>query len=110
MTSSRLCQDCEGRYFLDNSNSGFTFSVQDKPDLQLRDVLKAFVVPAAPEKQPVRELAATFVEQLDVAGYLAGKSPLVGLRLTHFKDGSLLGVSLSHAVAGKNGNRVPSAP
>lgn len=75
--------------------------MQDKPDLQLRDVLKAFVVPAAPEVQPARELAVTFAEQLDVAGYLAGMSPLVGLRLTHMKDGSVLGVSLSHVVAGE---------
>ncbi|KAK9838702.1 hypothetical protein WJX74_001670 [Apatococcus lobatus] len=92
-------QDPEGRTFFDHSNSGFVFSSCQRSDLQLRDTLNSFVVPSTPEVQPVTEVAAPFVEQLDIAGYLAGETPLVGIRLTSVRDGSVLSISLSHVVA-----------
>lgn len=75
--------------------------MQVKSNLLLRDTLKAFVVPSAPEVQPVQELATPLVEHLDVVGLLAGKSPLIGMRLTQVKDGSVLALSLSHVLAGE---------
>ena len=96
----RLQQDRGGRYFLDESNTGFTFSVQENAGRHLGDVLKAFVVPPTPEVQLTTRLAADFVEQLDIVGYLAGKSPLVGLRLTQVQEGSVLAISLCHVLAG----------
>lgn len=97
----RLQQDREGRYFLDESNTGFTFSVHENAGCHLRDILQAFVRPPHPEVQLTTELAADFAEQLDIVGYLAGKSPLVGLRLTQVQEGSVLAISLCHVLAGE---------
>ena len=97
---SRLQQDGSGSHYIDNSNSGLPFGVSARADLELIDVLPAFVVPSAHEAEPVRLVAKDFVEQLDPVDLLAGRSPLIGLRLTSLRNGSVLGISLSHVLSG----------
>lgn len=95
----RLAQDQDGRQYFDDSNS-FTLTCFERPDLELLDTLGGFVIPSTVVKKPITEVAENFVERLDIAGFLAGKSPLVALRLTAVKNGSVLGISFSHVVAG----------
>ena len=96
----RLRQDEAGRSYIDGSNSGFIFSTVEDRSLELLDVLRDFAYSPAPEVEPTQRLAEGFVEQLDSVGYLKGESPLFGVRLTNVKNGSILGVSMSHAVSG----------
>ncbi|KAK9839049.1 hypothetical protein WJX74_008467 [Apatococcus lobatus] len=95
----RVRQDDAGRFFLDSSNAGFTIGTCNKPESQLRDVLRAFARPSAPELEPLNACAEDYLEQLNPVEVLAGRCPLFGLRLTQVKDGSVLGLSFSHMLA-----------
>ena len=99
--AGRLQQDENGSFAFDTSNRGFQFSVAHRPEAELRDVLKAFTLPSAPEVQPVNCWAEPLVEQLDPVGMGTGQTPLFGIRLTNVKDGSVLGISISHTIIGK---------
>ncbi len=93
-------QDENGASYIDSSNGGFNFSVVENTSFELLDVLPAYSYPSASEVQPLQSLAEGFVEQLDATGTLSGQTPLFGVRLTAVKNGSVLGVSMLHAVAG----------
>lgn len=102
VSGARLRQDEAGRLFVDSSNAGFNFRTSTNHNLWLRDVLQAFARPPAPEFEPLNACAEEFVEQLDSTGILAARSPLFGLVLTKVVDGSVLGLSLPHTLAGRH--------
>ena len=97
--SRRLRRDSRGRFHI-FCGSSFNFATAVNKEAELLDAFTSFSYPAAPESEPQQSLAEQFVEQLDVTKYLNGQSPLFGLRLTNVKNGCILGVSLSHALAG----------
>ncbi|KAK9862543.1 hypothetical protein WJX84_000111 [Apatococcus fuscideae] len=101
--TGRLQRDDAGTYFLDGSNSGFTFVSAQAPDLQLSDVLPAFVLQEAREHEPIRSLASVLVEQMQPECILNGSAPLLALRLTSVRDGAVLSISFSHLLTDTSG-------
>ena len=60
-------------------------------------------MPSSQEKQPRQpaELpAGAFIDELVPADWMVGQAPLFGLQLTAVREGSVLGLTFSHAIAG----------
>ncbi len=86
---------------MDDSNSGFSFTASLAPQASLNSALRDFPKPELTVHEPTREFGGEYFGQLDVVALLAGDSPVFALRVTEVSDGTLLGVSISHGVAGK---------
>ncbi|KAK9861166.1 hypothetical protein WJX84_003114, partial [Apatococcus fuscideae] len=101
--TGRLQQDTEDHLYVDDSNSGFPFSVSKDNEASLSSILPTLSRPLAQEIQPVTTTGGPFLPQLDLVAYLAGKGPLCALQLTNVQDGSILGLSISHVLTDAEG-------
>ena len=83
-------------------DGGFAFDVQDRSTKSVRSAMLATTSSDHNLHEPVRGSGGELLQQLDHISYFAGQSPIFGLRLTQFCDGSALGFSISHAIVGKS--------
>jgi len=72
----------------------------ENKSLSLTDVPATFVQAPIPGHLPNNFLLPDFLEQLQPHQILAGEEPVMKLRLTHISDGCVLGISVSHMLAG----------
>ena len=83
-------------------SSGFPLQFSQNHDIQLSTALSFLVHPPAVQREKhVSKVGEKFCIQLDVSDILEGESPLFGLHLTTVDGGCVLGLSLSHCLAGK---------
>lgn len=85
---------------MDGSNEGFLFKAVNSDLTSLKSILPAFNTAEARINLPIQLIGGQHLEQLDLEGYLSGQTAFSALCLTTFRDGSLLGFSISHAIAG----------
>ena len=64
------------------------------------DLPGSYARQAGPEQQPVNSVAQAFAQELQPDAVQRGESAMLALQLTFVKDGTVLGVSASHALAG----------
>ena len=97
----RLRQDPEGRQLVVVENTGFPLEASLQQQADLSNVLSHFVFPShVQQHHPLVRVGENFTIQLDIGKMLDGASPLFGVRLTQVKGGSVLGLSISHLLAG----------
>jgi len=97
----RIRQDSQGRYCIEvQSGAEISFSSVDHPKLTLQDVPSNFVRLHISDRTPDNTLLPVFLEQLHPHLLIAGKEALLQIRLTQLSDGCVLGVSVSHMLAG----------
>ncbi len=82
------------------SGAVIPFSSVDKLSLKLQDVPSHFVRVHISDRTPDNALLPTYLEQLHPHLLIAGKEALLHIRLTQVSDGCVLGVSISHMLAG----------
>jgi len=82
------------------SGTVIPFSSVDKLSLKLRDVPAHVVRVHISDRTPDNALLPTYLEQLHPHLLIAGKEALLQIRLTQVSDGCVLGVSISHMLAG----------
>ncbi len=98
---ARICQDFEGRYCIEvQTGTVIPFSSVEKLSLKLQDVPSDFVRVRISDGTPDNTLLPTYLEQLHPQLLIAGKEALLQIRLTQISDGCVLGVSISHMLAG----------
>ena len=97
----RIRQDSQGRYCIEvDSGAEIPFTSRDHLKLTLQDVPSTFVRLHIPDCTPDNTLLPIFLEQLHPHLLIAGKEALLQIRLTQLSDGCVLGVSVSHMLAG----------
>ena len=97
----RIGQDSQGRYCIEvQSGTEIPFSSVDHLKLTLQDVPSSFVRLHISDRTPDNALLPIFLEQLHPNLLVAGKEALLQIRLTQLSDGCVLGVSVSHMLAG----------
>lgn len=97
----RIRQDSQGRYCIEvQSGTEIPFSSTDQLKLTLQDVPSNFVRLHVPDRTPDTTLLPIFLEQLHPHLLIAGKEALLQIRLTQLSDGCVLGISVSHMLAG----------
>jgi len=82
------------------SGTVISFSSVDKLSLKLQDVPAHFVRLHISDRTPDNSLLPTYLEQLHPHLLIAGKEALLQIRLTQLSDGCVLGISISHMLAG----------
>ena len=97
----RIRQDSQGRHCIEvQSGTEIPFSSVDHLKLTLQDVPSSFVRLHISDHTPDSTLLPIFLEQLHPHLLIAGKEALLQIRLTQLLDGCVLGVSVSHMLAG----------
>ena len=97
----RIRQDPQGRYCIEvQSDTEIPFSSVDHLNLTLQDVPSNFVRLHISDHTPDNTLLPVFLAQLPPHLLIAGKEALLQIRLTQLSDGCVLGVSVSHMLAG----------
>ena len=99
----RLKQSVDGKYFVDSegvSSAGIPCTVATLQHLHISDLPAHYVQAKVSDAVPVNTLVPELIPQMQPHLMLAGKEPLFKLQLTHVRNGSVLGVSFSHALAG----------
>ncbi|KAK9844243.1 hypothetical protein WJX84_010450 [Apatococcus fuscideae] len=97
--TGRFQRDERGTYFIDGSDSGFSFTCARDDQSCISDLLSAFTLPSSSAPLPINSWATEFVDELQPDQYLNGDAPIFSLRLTLVRDGAILSFSYSHALA-----------
>ncbi len=97
----RLGRDTEGRLFIDTSNAGLPVEIVSDHRLQISDVLPGYTRSSQPEAEPVNLLGEKFAPMVQPDCVQRGEAPLLSIQLTQVHDGSIVGVSFSHTLAGE---------
>ncbi len=99
MRVARVCLDAEGKYCIGRGD-GVSLTVAENQSLGQADVPATFVQAQIPGQLPNNLLLPDFLEQIQPHQILAGEEPVMKLRLTQLSDGCVLGISVSHMLAG----------
>ncbi len=101
MRAARVCLDArtKGKYCIGRGN-GVPLTEAENKSLSLADVPATFVQAPIPGHLPNNLLLPDFLEQIQPHQILAGEEPVMKLRLTHLSDGCVVGISVSHMLAG----------
>lgn len=67
----------------------------------MTDLPGLYVHSRVSESVPSNSLVPDLIPQMLPHLFLAGKEPLFKLQLSHLSDGSVLGISFAHVLAGK---------
>ena len=110
LSAYRMSRSHEGRYFIGPGSNvdgphSFPFAYSHDPSRRLSDLPAQYVQRSVQEHIPINAFPLELVPQMHPDLLLAGKEALFQVRLTTIKDGSVLGVSFSHALAGEHSAR-----
>ena len=99
----RLLQNPEGKYFFgyNSEASQIPFKVTSQPQASIADLPGKFAQRKISDAEPDNSIVPDLIPQMRPHLLLAGEEALFKLQLTHFHDGSVLGVAISHGLTGQ---------
>ncbi|KAK9844238.1 hypothetical protein WJX84_005198 [Apatococcus fuscideae] len=99
LLTGRLRISERGHRYVDNSNKGFSFLIEEDKERTLEEVNASFVLDETLETEPINGLPGSFVEPLQPHLFANGQDCILKVRLTNVQDGSVLGFSFAHCIA-----------